>query len=194
VSAAVALAVAVLCVAGAGWQVPAGPSRATSTRGDALTGAARRAARAWHRHDFAALVAGSPGVMVRRRGADPSAPMPPAQAARTLRAFAGGAEEVQTEVGAVREVDEDRGYTEVQRTICGDGDERPPRPDPVPGMATRGWCASGGGGAHRAVRGPAARRGGRDSGFPAFPAWRLRQPVVVRMIKVCLELRLWSGS
>jgi hypothetical protein len=116
VSAAVALAVAVLCVAGAGWQVPAGPSRATSTRGDALTGAARRAARAWHRHDFAALVAGSPGVIVRRRGADPSAPMPPAQAARTLRAFAGGAEEVQTEVGAVREVDEDRGYTEVQRT------------------------------------------------------------------------------
>jgi hypothetical protein len=114
-SRAVALAAA-LCAAGAGWQVPGGPSGAAAAQGDSLTVAARRAARAWQRHDFAALVAGSPGVMVRLGGAEPSAPMPPAQAALALHAFAGGAEEVQTEVTTVREVDAGRAYAEVQRT------------------------------------------------------------------------------
>ena len=79
--------------------------------------AARRAAGAWERHDFAALVAGSPGVLVRLGRAAPSAPMPPAQAVLTLRAYAGGADEVQAEVTAVREADALRGYAEVQRTF-----------------------------------------------------------------------------
>jgi len=88
---------------------------------DPLMEAARRAARAWQRHDFAALVAGSPGVLVRLGGAEPSAPLPPAQAALTLRAFAGGAEELETEVVAVREVDAGRGYAELQRTFVAKG-------------------------------------------------------------------------
>jgi hypothetical protein len=42
--------------------------------------------------------------------------MPPAQAVLTLRAFAGGAEELHAEVTAVREADAFHGYAEVQRT------------------------------------------------------------------------------
>jgi hypothetical protein len=54
--------------------------------------------------------------MVRLGRAEPSAPMPLAQAVLTLRSFARDAEELQVEVTAVREVDAFRGYAEVQRT------------------------------------------------------------------------------
>ena len=84
---------------------------------DSLLGAARRAARAWRLHDFAGLVAGSPGVMVRLGRTEPSAPLRPAQAAQTLQAFAGGADEIEVEVLAVRLVDANRAYAEVQRTF-----------------------------------------------------------------------------
>jgi hypothetical protein len=102
---------ALLCAAAPQAQV------ARTSQADSLAAAARRAAGAWERHDFAALVAGSPGVLVRLGRAAPSAPMPPAQAVLTLRAFAGAADEVQAEVTAVREADAFRGYAEVQRTF-----------------------------------------------------------------------------
>ena len=85
---------------------------------DSLLAAAQRVARAWRGHDFAGLVAGSPGVMVRLGGTEPSAPLRPAQAAQTLQAFAGGADELGVEVLAVRPVDVSRAYAEVQRTFA----------------------------------------------------------------------------
>lgn len=85
---------------------------------DSLIASARRAAAAWQRHDFAALVAGSPGVMIRLGGAEPSAPVGRAQAAQTLESFAGGAVEISLEVLSVREVDGARAFTEVERTYA----------------------------------------------------------------------------
>jgi len=102
-------------------QAPGRGPGAARAQDDPLMAAARRAARAWQRHDFSALVAGSPGVLVRLGGAEHSTPMPPAQAVLTLRAFAGGAQELQTVVTAVREVDAGRGYAEVQRTFRAKG-------------------------------------------------------------------------
>ena len=125
---AVAVGAAVLCAAAAWAQVPGTPGEsaaATTRQAESLTAAARRAAQAWQRHDFAALVAGSPGVMVRLGRTEPSAPMPPAQAVLTLRAFAGGAEELRAEVTAVREVDAARAYAEVQRTYVVRGTSAP---------------------------------------------------------------------
>ncbi len=71
---------------------------------------------------WAALVAASPGLMVRlgRRDA-PSAPMPPALAAQALRTFAAGARELASEVLAVREVGAIHAYAEVQRTYAARG-------------------------------------------------------------------------
>jgi hypothetical protein len=109
------------CVAGALMAVaparPAGHAR----QGEPLAEAARRAAQQWQRHDFAALVDGSPGVMVRLGGAEPSAPLAAQQAVLTLQAFAGGVDEEQAVVSSVREVEEGRGYAEVQRTFVAHG-------------------------------------------------------------------------
>jgi hypothetical protein len=117
-----AVVVAALMATGAGIPSGAQPAaRPGPEQVDPLTAAARRAARAWERHDFAALVAGSPGVMVRLGNTETSAPMSPEQAALTLHAFAGGAEEIQTLVTSVREVDAGRGYAEVQRTFVVNG-------------------------------------------------------------------------
>jgi len=102
-------------------QVP--PAAAGAPQADSLTAAARRAADAWKRHDFAALVEGSPGVMVRLGRSEPSTAMPPAQAALTLRAFAGSAVEVETVVASVRDVDGSRAYAEIQRTYVAPGTE-----------------------------------------------------------------------
>jgi hypothetical protein len=88
---------------------------------DSLIASARRAAAAWQRHDFGALVAGSPGVMIRLGGAEPSAPVGRAQAAQTLESFAGGAVEISLEVLSVREVDGARAFTEVERTYAARG-------------------------------------------------------------------------
>jgi hypothetical protein len=96
---------------------PAGRGAAAGQQMDSLLAAAQRVARAWRSHDFTDLVAGSPGVMVRLGGAEPSAPLRPAQAAQTLQAFAGGAEELEVEVLAVRPVDAGRAYAEIQRTF-----------------------------------------------------------------------------
>ena len=119
----VVLAVAVCGALGAsdaagGAAVPPAVRRgAAAPQTDSLLAAAQRAARAWRLHDFAGLVAGSPGVMVRLGGTEPSAPLRPAQAAQTLQAFVAGAVELEVEVLAVRSVDAGRAYAEVQRTF-----------------------------------------------------------------------------
>jgi hypothetical protein len=110
----------VLRASGAGGAVvsPAAPWGAVAPQMDSLLAAAQRAARAWRLHDFSGLVAGSPGVMVHLGGTEPSAPLRPAQAVQTLQAFAGGVDEFQVEVIAVRPVDATRAYAEVQRTFA----------------------------------------------------------------------------
>lgn len=85
------------------------------SQAESLMPAARRLAGDWLRHDFAALVGGSPAVQVQVPGAQPSAPVRPAQAVSLLQAFVEGATEVEVEVLAAREVEPGRAYVEVQR-------------------------------------------------------------------------------
>jgi hypothetical protein len=81
----------------------------------ALTAAAELARDAWYSHDAAGLVAGSPQLLVQLPGADPSAALPPPQAAALLADFLASAQEVATVVRAAREVEPGRGYVELQR-------------------------------------------------------------------------------
>ena len=80
-----------------------------------LTAAAELAREAWYAHDAAELVAGSPQLLVQLPGADPSAALPPPQAAALLTDFLAPAQEVETVVRAAREVEPGRGYVELQR-------------------------------------------------------------------------------
>ena len=81
----------------------------------ALAAAAEHARGAWFAHDAAGLVAGSPRLLVQLPGADPSAALPPGQAAALLADFLASAQEVETVVRAAREVEPGRGYVELQR-------------------------------------------------------------------------------
>ena len=80
-----------------------------------LEAAAESARRAWAGHDPAGLVASSPQVLVRLPGVEPSAPVSRAQAAALVRDYLRRAEEVSTEVGAVREAGQGRGLVELVR-------------------------------------------------------------------------------
>ncbi|HET6577113.1 MAG TPA: hypothetical protein VFG66_02255 [Gemmatimonadales bacterium] len=82
---------------------------------EGLFGAAEHAREAWYAHDAADLVAGSPQLLVQLPGADPSAALPPSQAAALLTDFLASAQEVETVVRAAREVEPGRGYVELQR-------------------------------------------------------------------------------
>jgi hypothetical protein len=87
----------------------------TGLQMDSLLVAAQRAARAWRRHDFAALFTAEGEVRLQLPGTAPTGPLRAAQAAELLRAFAGGATEESAEVAVVRRVDPDRAYVEVER-------------------------------------------------------------------------------
>jgi hypothetical protein len=80
-----------------------------------LTAAAEQARQAWYSHDAAALVAGSPRLLVQLPGADPATALPSPQAAALLADFLASAQEVETVVRAAREVEPGRGYVELQR-------------------------------------------------------------------------------
>jgi hypothetical protein len=80
-----------------------------------LSQAAEQARRAWRAHDAAALVAGSPRLLIQLPGADPSVALGPAQATALLSDFLAAAQEVETVVRAAREVEPGRGYVELQR-------------------------------------------------------------------------------
>lgn len=101
------------------------PAQATGSA-ESLLVAARRAARAWQVHDFAALLSGSSGVLLQIPGTNPSAPLRPSQAAELLRAYVEGATETEVEVMVARHVDDQRAYVEIQRTFT------------IRGTATRG--------------------------------------------------------
>lgn len=76
---------------------------------------AERARQAWFAHDAGALVSGSPRLVVRLPGADPSVALGQAQAAALLRDYLASAQEVETTVRSAREVEPGRGYVELQR-------------------------------------------------------------------------------
>jgi hypothetical protein len=80
-----------------------------------LEQAAQGARRAWLAHDPAALISGSPRLLIQLPGADPSVALGPAQAAALLADFLAPAQEVQLLVRAAREVETGRGYVELQR-------------------------------------------------------------------------------
>jgi len=93
--------------------LPGSAARAQEHAG--LAAAAAQARGAWFAHDAAGLVAGSPRLLVQLPGADPSAALPPAQAAALLADFLASAQEVETVVRAARAVEPGRGYVELQR-------------------------------------------------------------------------------
>ena len=80
-----------------------------------LTAAAEQARRAWFAHDAAALVAGSPKLVVQLPGANPSAALEPVQAAVLIADYLAPAQEVATVVSAAREMDGGLGYVELRR-------------------------------------------------------------------------------
>jgi hypothetical protein len=82
---------------------------------DDLKRAAEQARKAWFAHDAAALVAGTPRLLIQLPGADPSVALGPAQAVALLGDFLATAQEVETVVRAAREVEPGRGYVELQR-------------------------------------------------------------------------------
>jgi hypothetical protein len=81
----------------------------------ALVEAAERAREAWFTHNPAALIAGSPRVLIQLPGADPSVALGPAQAAALLTDFLSPSQEVEVVVRAARQVETSRGYVELQR-------------------------------------------------------------------------------
>ena len=87
---------------------PCAPAPLAAVQMDSLLVAAQRAARAWRRHDFAALFTAEGEVRLQLPGSEPTGPLGAAQAAELLRAFAGGATEESAEVAVVRRVDPDR--------------------------------------------------------------------------------------
>lgn len=91
-----------------------------------LDAAARQARAAWLAHDPAALLRGSPGVMLQIPGADPSSAIGRAQAGELLARFFRTSVELHVEVSVAREVEEGRGYVEMMRRfrVVGTSEER----------------------------------------------------------------------
>lgn len=77
--------------------------------------AAEQARQAWFAHNPAALVANSPRLLIQLPGADPSVALGRDQAAALLADFLAPAHEVETSIRAAREVEQGRGYVELQR-------------------------------------------------------------------------------
>ncbi len=77
--------------------------------------AAEQAREAWFAHNPAGLVANSPRLLIQLPGADPSVALGREQAAALLADFLASAHEVETSIRAAREVEQGRGYVELQR-------------------------------------------------------------------------------
>src|SRR5687767_15836908 len=92
----------------------------------ALVEAAERAREAWFTHNPAALIGGSPRVLIQLPGADPSVALGPAQAAALLADFLAPSQEVEVLVRAAGQVESGRGYVELQRRyrVAGSQDGR----------------------------------------------------------------------
>lgn len=91
-----------------------------------LDAAAQRARVAWLAHDPAALLAGSPGVILQIPGSDPSSAIGRAQAGELLARFFRTSVERGVEISVAREVQEGRGYVEMVRrfSVAGTTEER----------------------------------------------------------------------
>jgi hypothetical protein len=90
------------------------PPAASAQQAD-LDRAAEQARQAWLAQNPAALIAGSPRILIQLPGADPSVALGPAQAAALLADFIASAQEVEVVVRAARQVESGRGYVELQR-------------------------------------------------------------------------------
>jgi hypothetical protein len=77
--------------------------------------AAEQARQAWFVHNPSALMAKSPRLLIQLPGADPSVALGREQAAALLADFLASAHEVDTSIRAAREVEQGRGYVELQR-------------------------------------------------------------------------------
>ncbi|HMA38699.1 MAG TPA: hypothetical protein VKP10_01410 [Gemmatimonadales bacterium] len=91
-----------------------------------LEAAAQRARAAWLAHDPAALLSGSPGVILQIPGADPSSAIGRDQAGELLARFFRTSVERAVEISVAREVQEGRGYVEMVRrfSVAGTTEER----------------------------------------------------------------------
>ena len=91
-----------------------------------LDAAAQRARAAWLGHDPAALLSGSPGVILQIPGADPSSAIGRDQAGELLARFFRTSVEQSVEISVAREVQEGRGYVEMVRrfSVAGTTEER----------------------------------------------------------------------
>lgn len=91
-----------------------------------LDAAAQRTRDAWLAHDPAALLRGSPGVILQIPGADPSSAIGRDQAGELLARFFRTSVERSVEISVAREVEEGRGYVEMMRrfSIVGTSEER----------------------------------------------------------------------
>jgi hypothetical protein len=98
----------------------------TLTAQGGLDAAAQQARAAWLAHDPAALLRGSPGVILQIPGADPSSAIGRDQAGELLARFFRTSVERSVEVSVAREVEEGRGYVEMVRrfAVAGTTEER----------------------------------------------------------------------
>jgi hypothetical protein len=80
-----------------------------------LSEAAEQARQAWFVHNPSALMANSPRLLIQLPGADPSVALGREQAVALLADFLASAHEVDTSIRAAREVEQGRGYVELQR-------------------------------------------------------------------------------
>ena len=91
-----------------------------------LDAAAQRTREAWLAHDPAALLRGSPGVILQIPGADPSSAIGRDQAGELLARFFRTSVERSIEISVAREVAEGRGYVEMVRrfSVAGTSEEQ----------------------------------------------------------------------
>ena len=91
-----------------------------------LAEAAERVRQAWQAHNVEAIVGQGSSVVLQIPGADPSAPVDRAQAIELLRRHLWAGVERRLTVSAVRELEPERGYAELERryVVTGTSDER----------------------------------------------------------------------
>ncbi len=100
----------------------AGPVAAQSP----LAAAAERVRAAWLAHDARAVVGQSSSILLQLPGADPSSPVGRAQAVELVRRYLRSVVECSVAVRTVREVEEGKGFVELERRyqVVGTSDER----------------------------------------------------------------------
>ena len=111
------------CIVLAAALAAAGPAGAQT---GTLAAAAQAARQAWLAHDVSRLVGGSSGIVLQIAGAGPSSPVGRAQAEELLRRYLATGTEVAVTIVTVREVEDARGFVELERryVVRGTSDQR----------------------------------------------------------------------